>query len=87
MEGGLEAICAATLFWVSAAMILLVTVVVIAPGLFTDLDPNKADLSKSLDGPRAGHSFGYDKQGYDVFARTVYGARASVAGRSARHDR
>lgn len=66
------------LFWVSAAMILLVTVVVIAPGLFTDLDPNKADLSKSLDGPSPGHIAGYDKQGYDVYARMIYGARASV---------
>lgn len=66
------------LFWVSAAMILLVAVVVIAPGLFTDLDPNKADLSKSLDGPSPGHIAGYDKQGYDVFARMIYGARASV---------
>lgn len=66
------------LFWVSAAMILLVTVVVIAPGLFTSLDPNKADLSKSLDGPSAGHIAGFDKQGYDVYARMIYGARASV---------
>lgn len=66
------------LFWVSAAMILLVAVVVIAPGLFTDLDPNKADLSKSLDGPSKGHIAGYDKQGYDVYARMIYGARASV---------
>lgn len=66
------------LFWVSAAMIVLVAVVVIAPGLFTDLDPTKADLSKSLDGPSSGHIAGFDKQGYDVFARTIYGARASV---------
>lgn len=66
------------LFWVSAAMIVLVALVVIAPGLFTDLDPNKADLSKSLDGPSPGHIGGYDKQGYDVYARMIYGARASV---------
>lgn len=66
------------LFWVSAAMILLVLVVVVAPGLFTDLDPNRADLSKSLDPSSSGHIAGYDKQGYDVFARMIYGARASV---------
>lgn len=66
------------LFWVSAVMIALVAIVVIAPGLFTDLDPNKAVLGNSLDGPSDGHIAGFDKQGYDVFARTVYGARASV---------
>lgn len=66
------------MFWVSAAMLALVAIVVIFPGLFTDLDPTYADLSKSLDGPSPGHIAGYDKQGYDVFARTIYGARASV---------
>lgn len=65
-------------FWVSSVMILLVAVVAIAPGLFTSLDPTYADLSKSLDPPSSGHIAGYDKQGYDVFARTIYGARASV---------
>lgn len=66
------------LFWVSAAMIALVAAVVIAPGLFTSLDPNYAQLSKSLDGPSKGHIAGFDKQGYDVYARTIHGARASV---------
>lgn len=66
------------LFWVSAIMIVLVAAVVIAPGLFTSLDPTKADLSRSLDGSSKGHIAGFDKQGYDVFARTIHGARASV---------
>jgi oligopeptide transport system permease protein len=65
-------------FWVSSVMILLVAVVVIAPGLFTSIDPTYADLSKSLDPPSGGHIAGYDKQGYDVFARMIHGARASV---------
>ncbi len=66
------------LFWVSAAMILLVAVVVIAPGLFTDIDPTRADLSRSLEPGSSGHIAGFDKQGYDVFSRMIYGARASV---------
>jgi oligopeptide transport system permease protein len=66
------------LFWVSAVIIVFVAVVVIAPGLFTDVDPQHAELSRSLAGPEAGHPAGFDKQGYDVFARTIYGARASV---------
>ena len=35
-------------------------------------------LAKSLDGPEPGHPFGFDKQGCDIYARTLYGARASV---------
>ena len=66
------------LFWVSAAILSLVTVVVCFPQLFTDIDPTYADLSRSLEGPSKGHIAGFDKQGYDVFARTIYGARASV---------
>jgi oligopeptide transport system permease protein len=67
------------LFWIAAVIIGFVAIVVLFPGLFTDLDPAKADLSRSLEGSSPGHIAGFDKQGYDVFARTIYGARASVA--------
>ncbi|PRQ12274.1 peptide ABC transporter permease [Corynebacterium sp. 13CS0277] len=67
------------LFWVSAAMILLVVLLAIAPGLFTHTDPRFCELSKSLAPAEAGHPFGFDRQGCDIYARTVYGARASVA--------
>ena len=66
------------LFWVSVAILFVVAAIVIAPGMFTSIDPNRADLSRSLEGPSEGHIGGFNKQGYDVFARTVYGARASV---------
>jgi len=66
------------LFWVAAAILTLVAIVVCFPQLFTDLDPKHADLSRSLEGPSEGHIAGFDKQGYDVFARTIYGARTSV---------
>ena len=49
------------------------------PGLFTGIDPHYADPDQSLLGPSAQHWFGTDLQGHDVYARTVYGARASVA--------
>ncbi|MEB0272893.1 D,D-dipeptide ABC transporter permease, partial [Pseudomonas sp. 5B4] len=35
-------------------------------------------LSRSLGGPEAGHPFGFDRQGCDIYSRTIYGARASV---------
>ncbi|SDD02854.1 ABC transporter permease [Actinokineospora iranica] len=66
------------LFVISGAMIVLVIVMAVAPGLFTSVDPTYADLSRSRVGPSAQAWFGYDNQGADVFARTIYGARASI---------
>ncbi|WP_159794010.1 ABC transporter permease [Puerhibacterium puerhi] len=66
------------LFWVAGAVIALVVVVAVAPGLFTSIGPRACDLSQSLSGPAAGHPFGFDFQGCDIYSRTVYGARASV---------
>ena len=40
--------------------------------------PSYADPSQSLLAPSAAHWFGTDLQGHDIYARTVYGARASV---------
>ena len=51
----------------------------IFPQLFTSKDPNFADLTKARQLPSAEALFGYDAQGYDVYTRTVYGARASVS--------
>jgi oligopeptide transport system permease protein len=66
------------LFWISAALILLFVVMAIAPGLFTRTDPTFADLRLARQKPSAENWFGRDFQGYDVYARTIYGARASI---------
>jgi oligopeptide transport system permease protein len=65
-------------FVIAAVLIALILVVAAFPGLFTAADPDYADLSQSMCGPSAKHWFGTDLQGHDVYARTVYGARASV---------
>lgn len=65
-------------FWISAALILLVCAVAAFPGLFTSQEPRFCELGNSLGEPRAGHPFGFDRQGCDIYARTIYGARASV---------
>jgi oligopeptide transport system permease protein len=67
------------MFWISLALILLFTLMAIFPELFTSKDPAFADLSKSRQKPSADAWFGRDTQGYDVYARTVYGARASIS--------
>ena len=69
----------APLFWASATIIVLLAVVIAFPGLFTDVDPNYKQLSESFNPPREGHPFGFTQQGGDVWSRTLYGARASVA--------
>lgn len=66
------------LFWVSALIILLVILVAAFPSLFTSTDPHAANLRDSLAPARTGHLMGFTQQGYDVYARVVYGARASV---------
>lgn len=66
------------LFWVAAAIILLAVAMAAFPQLFTSVDPKFCELSNSMKEPSAGHLFGYDRQGCDIFARTIYGARASV---------
>ena len=48
------------------------------PQLFTRTDPTKAILKLGNTPPAADQWFGRDTQGYDVFARTIYGARASI---------
>ena len=66
------------LFWVAATLITLFTVMAIFPALFTSTDPANAVLAKSRELPSADAWFGRDVQGYDIYARCIYGARASI---------
>ncbi|OBG91196.1 peptide ABC transporter permease [Mycobacterium sp. E3251] len=65
-------------FVVAGLLILLIIAVAMFPALFTGADPTYADPGQSLLPPSRAHWFGTDLQGHDVYARTVYGARASV---------
>ncbi|BCO33902.1 ABC transporter permease [Mycobacterium heckeshornense] len=65
-------------FLVAAALIVFVGLVAAFPALFTSADPTYADPGQSLLNPSAAHWFGTDLQGHDIYARTVYGARASI---------
>lgn len=65
-------------FVIAAVLILLILAIAFFPALFTHADPGYADPSQSLRSPSAAHWFGTDLQGHDIYARTVYGARASV---------
>jgi len=67
------------LFWVAGAIILVVVTVAAFPQLFTSLDPRlSCSLANAYGPPQAGHIFGFDHQGCDIYTRVIYGARASV---------
>lgn len=66
------------LFWVAATMIVIAILLALFPGLFTNTDPRMCELSKSLAPAESGHPFGFNRQGCDIYARVIYGARASV---------
>ncbi len=66
------------LFWVAAALIVLIVIIALVPQLFTHKDPTDCQLTLFRQPPSGAHWFGTDTQGCDVYARTIYGARASV---------
>ncbi len=66
------------IFYISAVLILFLVVISIWPSIMTSTSPYACDVAKSAQGAAPGHPFGFDKQGCDVYARTVHGARASV---------
>ncbi|NUR26438.1 MAG: ABC transporter permease [Catenulispora sp.] len=72
------------IFVISALLIVVLIAMALAPSLFTSVDPRAGDLRNHyLSKPNYGHLFqadwfGYDGQGRSIYARVVYGARASV---------
>lgn len=65
-------------FWVALTLSLLVIFMGMFPGLFTPNDPDDCQLSRQFATADGWAIFGYNFQGCDVYARSVYGARASV---------
>ena len=66
------------IFWVAAVLVVLVLAMAAFPSLFTSADPRACSLKQQYHGPGGTAFFGYDFQGCDVYARTIYGARASI---------
>jgi peptide/nickel transport system permease protein/oligopeptide transport system permease protein len=71
-------------FLIAGFLILLLLVIAAFPGLFTSTSPRDGDLATSfLKSPQLTHFFapewlGYDSQGRSIYARIIYGTRASV---------
>lgn len=62
----------------SAVIIVLIVLIAIAPGLFSSREAGLSDLNLANQGQSADAWFGYDNQGQDVYARAIYGTRASL---------
>lgn len=67
------------MFWISSAIILLVALVALFPGIFTDVDPRACALKFSNADPVTGHPLGYNVQGCDVYSRMIHGTSTSVS--------
>lgn len=61
----------------ATVLVLMIALALLAPVLTTDT-PMQTDLDGALRGPTAGHLFGQDRLGRDVFAQVAYGTRASL---------
>ncbi len=66
------------IFWVSMGLIVVFLLMAVWPSLFTNVQPGDAILKQARERPNANAWFGRDIQGYDIYSRTIYGARASI---------
>lgn len=64
---------------VGAILLLVVVLMALLGGGLTDHSPTAVDPVNRLSPPTPDHPFGTDNFGRDVYARTVYGARTSLA--------
>ena len=67
------------MFWIAGSIILILCVIALFPGLFTQMSPVACDLNFSNDGSSSGHPLGYTFQGCDVYSRIIYGTSTSLS--------
>ncbi len=65
-------------FVLAAALVLFILLTAVAPSLFSSLDPYATAPAAKLLPPGAGHWFGTDELGRDLYTRLLYGSRLSI---------
>jgi peptide/nickel transport system permease protein len=70
-------------FWLSVTWLVVLILAAIFAGLLPLKDPTETFRGVARQGPGSEHWFGADNIGHDVFSRTIYGARRSLAVASA----
>jgi peptide/nickel transport system permease protein len=66
-------------FWASIVWLVVLVLAAVFAGWLPLQDPNKTFRNVARTGPSGAHWFGADNIGHDVFSRTIYGARRSLA--------
>ena len=66
-------------FWASVVWLVLLVFGAAFADLLPLKDPESTFRGVSRDGPGSAHWFGADNIGHDIFSRTIYGARRSLA--------
>jgi oligopeptide transport system permease protein len=66
------------LFYISSVIIVVVVLMAVFPSLFTSRPADFNDLNHQSESPSGDAWFGYSFQGYDIWARAMHGARASL---------
>jgi peptide/nickel transport system permease protein len=66
-------------FWASVVWLALLLLAAVLADYLPLKDPTTTFKGVSRQGPTAAHWFGADNIGHDVFSRTIYGARRSLA--------
>lgn len=81
-RGGVRMLIRQPLFWLPVTLLTVLLAMAVAPaafaGLFGNGDPRSCGLENSSGAPAPGHPFGFDLQGCDIWANSVYGAQASI---------
>jgi oligopeptide transport system permease protein len=66
------------IFWIAAVLVVVILLMALWPSLFTSADPRECVLSLKHAAASGTAPFGYDYQGCNVYATTIYGARDSL---------
>ena len=66
-------------FWVSVGWLCVLMLSAVFADFLPLKDPDATFRGVSRTGPSAAHWFGADNIGHDVFSRTIYGSRRSLA--------
>ncbi|MFC3059695.1 ABC transporter permease [Paenirhodobacter populi] len=66
--------------WLSVAILIVVILWAVAPGLWTGYNPVEGQSGNQLQSPSAAHWLGTDELGRDQLARLIHGARYSLSG-------
>lgn len=81
-RGGVRQLIRQPLFWLPVTVLTVLLAMSVAPGpiagIFGNGDPRSCNLGNSSGSPAPGHPFGFDLQGCDIWANSVFGAQASI---------